>query len=510
LKPIWQRLTLRHRTALIIAIFIWITGLLVGWICRSSFQDLLLRQSDIDLTDDSNDFRQLLAKQSLPFAESRTEAWNRRVAIHPLHRLYIRIIDLDGKPIWESITAPPTPPYSKTVDPGMVQFEGEYRFIQQYIDLHAGAADEASGPPSSVRVLLQVGCSDYLVQMTISQFDRWLLSALGPLFLGAPVLAMLLASWLLRPLMHMTDVTRGIAIESERWIDRSENGDEIDGLAETLNALLHRVRSQLRENEDWIANSAHQLRSPLAAIISNVEVVAGRIPDGKSSDMLQRVLTECQYLKRLVNQLLLLGEAKSDRHQMVRQEIAWDELIKKSSDFFEALAQARDIQLGFPQIDLCQVSANPEHLRFVIHNLIDNAIKYTPAGGSIDISLLRDEKGGQCRLSVRDTGIGISPEDLPKIGRRFFRSNSGRDPAQTPRGTGLGLHIVQSIVQAMRGKMEITSRLGQGTEVRVTLPLSVDAKPLALHRSIHGSQPPETAESRHESLHALRSGTSND
>jgi signal transduction histidine kinase len=210
----------------------------------------------------------------------------------------------------------------------------------------------------------------------------------------------------------------------------------------------------------------------LTAIISNVEVVAGRIPDGKSSDMLQRVLSECQFLKRLVNQLLLLGEAKAERHQMIRQEIAWHELVEKSSDFYEALAQASDIQIHFSRLDPCMVHANPEHLRFVIHNLIDNAIKYTPQGGSIEVALQRSPDARLCSLSIRDSGIGISPEDLSKIGRRFFRSNSGRNASTTPRGSGLGLHIVQSIVDAMGGSLNIQSELGRGTEVQVTLPLS--------------------------------------
>jgi len=494
LKPYW-RLTLRYRTALIITLFIWITGLLVGWICRSSFQALLLRQSDIDLTEDFNDFLQIIQQEELPFSSVRTEAWNRRVAIHPLHRLFIRIVDGEGKMIWESITAPIIPPTSANVDPQVVQVFGEYRFMQQSVDLQRAPTDDGSEERPMDPGILQVGCSDYLVNMTIAQFDGWLISAVGPLFLGAPILAILLASWLLTPLTQLTETTRSIAIASEQLIDRSGNRDEIDALAETLNSLLVKVRSQLRENEDWIANSAHQLRAPLAAIISNVEVVAGRIPDGKSSDMLQRVLSECEYLKRLVNQLLLLSEAKADRHQLVRQEVAWNELISKSSDFYEALASAKDLHIRFRHNDSCVVSANPEHLRFVIHNLIDNAIKYTPTGGTIDVSLLRDDVNKRCTLTIRDTGIGISEEDLPKIGRRFFRSNSGRDPSQTRRGTGLGLHIVQSIIEAAGGKMEIASKLGHGTEVRISLPIAATGIAFEASRSAADVRASEPAES---------------
>jgi signal transduction histidine kinase len=495
LKPYW-RLTLRYRTALIITLFIWITGLLVGWICRSSFQALLLRQSDIDLTEDFNDFEQIIRQEEFPFSPVKTEAWNRRLAIHPLHRLFIRVIDSEGKMIWESITAPIIPPTSANVDPQVVQVFGEYRFMQQSVDLQRAPTDDGSEDRPMVPGILQVGCSDYLVNMTIAQFDGWLISAVGPLFLGAPMLAILLASWLLTPLIQLTETTRSVALASEQLIDRSGNRDEIDALAETLNSLLVKVRSQLRENEDWIANSAHQLRAPLAAIISNVEVVASRIPDGKSSDMLRRVLSECEYLKKLVNQLLLLSEANADRHQLVRQEVAWNELISKSRDFYEALASAKDLYIRFRYNDRCVVSANPEHLRFVIHNLIDNAIKYTPTGGTIDVSLLRDDMNKRCTLTIRDTGIGISEEDLPKIGRRFFRSNSGRDPSQTPRGTGLGLHIVKSIVETAGGQLEIASKLGHGTEVRVSLPIATTQSTGESSRSradVPASEPAESS-----------------
>lgn len=432
------------------------------------------RQVDMELTDDANDVVSMIDGQLFPWSQERAASWNRRVAIHPLYRLYIRIFDEDRKLIWETITAPPRFSTIPNTISGNIESNGEYRLLHRKIHLLLVDGVEPESPPRSIESVIQFGCSLDLVRSTIAKFDGWLLSALFPLFLGAPILASILASWLLTPLKQLADATERLVVESDRLIDRTNNGDEIDRLAETLNSLMQRVRSQLRENEDWIANSAHQLRGPLTAIISNVEVVSGRIPDGKSSDMLQRVLSECEYLKRLVNQLLLLGEAKAERHQMVRNKIAWHELVEKSSDFYEAVAQSQDIEIHFTQLDPCTVVANREHLRFLIHNIIDNAIKYTPAGGRIDVSLSRSLDGRTCCLSVRDTGIGISPEDLPKIGRRFFRSNSGRDPANTPRGSGLGLHIVRSIVESLGGEFEINSQLGKGTEIRVRLPLLND------------------------------------
>jgi signal transduction histidine kinase len=207
----------------------------------------------------------------------------------------------------------------------------------------------------------------------------------------------------------------------------------------------------------------------LAAITSNVEVVMGRLPDGKSSNMLASVLTECEYLNKLVQQLLLLSEANAVGLKTKRTKICWDEMIRQSSDFFEALASSQDVALQFDSLQPCVVFANHEHLRIVLHNIMDNAIKYTLPGGSIQIELSKSSPA-ECVLRVTDTGIGISKDDLDRVSRRFFRSDSGRDPAMTPRGTGLGLNIVKTIVEGLDGRFELESSLGSGTTVRIFLP----------------------------------------
>jgi two-component system phosphate regulon sensor histidine kinase PhoR len=109
-------------------------------------------------------------------------------------------------------------------------------------------------------------------------------------------------------------------------------------------------------------------------------------------------------------------------------------------------------------------------MRFIIQNLIENAIKYTEPGGKIWVSLTNDNANGTCRLEVKDTGIGISKADQQKIGNRFFRSNTGRNPATTPRGSGLGLSIVLNIVESLKGHFELESELGQGTKITIDLP----------------------------------------
>ena len=144
-------------------------------------------------------------------------------------------------------------------------------------------------------------------------------------------------------------------------------------------------------------------------------------------------------------------------------------MIRESSDFFEALATSRNVVLQFDSLASATVLANKEHLRIVLHNLIDNAIKYTLENGKIEVELTRSARE-ECTLRVTDSGIGISEQDLARVSRRFFRSDSGRDPATNPRGTGLGLNIAKTIVEGLDGRLEIESTLGIGTTVRVILP----------------------------------------
>jgi two-component system phosphate regulon sensor histidine kinase PhoR len=186
--------------------------------------------------------------------------------------------------------------------------------------------------------------------------------------------------------------------------------------------------------------------------------------------MLESVLRECEYLNKLVNQLLVLVEAKADRYNRSRPCVRWDEFVRRCCDFYEALANLNQIQIEYSNLQPCSIAANPEHLRFVVHNIIDNAIKYSQAGGRIEIDLQNNTETMLCSLRVRDTGIGISKEDLERVGRRFFRSDSGRDPESTPRGTGLGLNIVKTIVESLRGELKIESEIGNGTTVTVLLP----------------------------------------
>lgn len=465
----WRERTLQTKTALILTLFTWISAALIGISSRSALNLMVHRHIDLELNDVATDFHAILNTEAYPFSETQIGRWNRRLAIHPRHRMFVQVFDNQGNLKWNSITAP-TPPPNADLSANEHRSIDIYRVLHRPMYLRIRNPSDRSSMTMQTAVL-QVGCAMELANSALQELDSWILPVALALLLCVPPLAWFISDWLLFPLRELTKETDCIKIQQDRWITQSGNHDEIDRLALTVNQLLQRTRESIQHNEDWIANAAHQLRGPLAAIMSNIEVCADRATDNKSQQMLDKVTSECQNLKKIINQLLLLGETNSNRKSPLRINVEWDRQVSQAVGFFEALAEEKGVSLTLDQIETATVKGNPDHLRYVIQNLLDNAIKYTDSNGHIRVSLRKDNSSNQAVLCVADTGIGISDEDQKKLGQRFFRCNSGRDPANTPRGSGLGLSIVLNIIESMQGNFEVKSQLGKGTKIHVSLPL---------------------------------------
>jgi signal transduction histidine kinase len=466
----WSNLKMTTKAAIILVLATWLSAATIGLVSRASFKWLVISQIDRELIDVAKDFHAVLSNERYPFDEVRAARWNRRVSIHPVYRHFLNLIDEDGKILWSSITAPGPIQGVKRNDQAIQEVSG-FRLVHrqlEFLTLDPSVPDEKRYifKPAT----LQVGCPTDLVSLAMQELNGWILPLVSGLVLLVPPLAWLVARWLLAPLQSLAKQTDQIQVDEDGAIHRNGNRDEIDRLASTINGLLERTRSHVRSNEDWIANSAHQLRGPLAAIMSNVEVVSNRISDGKTGEMLEKVVVECNYLNKIVNQLLLLGEVSSLNGSTTKQPVAWERQVAQAMDLFEALASEKGIEIEMPKCEPAIVNANPVHLRFIVQNLIENAIKYTETGGRIWVSLTSNPTERTCRLEVKDTGIGISKADQQKIGSRFFRSNTGRNPATTPRGSGLGLSIVLNIVESLEGTFQLESELGQGTTITIELP----------------------------------------
>ena len=217
----------------------------------------------------------------------------------------------------------------------------------------------------------------------------------------------------------------------------------------------------------FVANASHELRAPITLLRASAEVAQRHVPrgDAKGQALLHDVLAECDHMTSLVEDLLTLSRSDAKPVPQVHAPVALAPLLADVQRHFGARAAERQVTLQV-EVATGSVLVDPVHLRQVLVILCDNALRHTPTGGTITLrsSVLRHI----VTMSVNDTGSGIAPEHLPHVFERFYRASSARLEATS--GAGLGLSIAQSIMRAYHGRIVITSQVGHGTQVILTLP----------------------------------------
>lgn len=224
-----------------------------------------------------------------------------------------------------------------------------------------------------------------------------------------------------------------------------------------------------RAHTDFVANASHELRTPLAAIIGYAETLQDAASDMDTATrdrFLSTVLREARRMQALVSDLMSLSQVEAEKHDLPNEELDLARLAERTAGEAAALAGKERIIVRVPA-EAVMVRGDRSQLEQVVRNLIDNALKYGDPTEAVDIDLTPRDPGS-AELTVRDRGAGISPEHLPHLTRRFYRTDPGRSRAAG--GTGLGLAIVKHIVERHRGRLDIASTLGVGTCVSVMLP----------------------------------------
>ncbi|MBU6394978.1 MAG: two-component sensor histidine kinase [Sphingomonadales bacterium] len=264
-----------------------------------------------------------------------------------------------------------------------------------------------------------------------------------------------------------TVMVRGLTGARSIWQVRRVAIDQRYSLIELVNRTAEADIS--RSHTDFVANASHELRTPLASIIGYIETLAD--PDAKvdaatAARFHNTVLRESRRLQSLVEDLMSLSRIEAEKHDLPREQI--DLGLLAASIGSEVACTAGEDRILVKVTDAL-VTGDRQQLDQVIRNLIDNALKYGDPGEPISIAVERD--GNEAVFSVTDRGEGIHPDHIPYLTRRFYRTDPGRSRAAG--GTGLGLAIVKHIVERHRGKLDITSRLGEGTTVTVRFALVV-------------------------------------
>jgi len=244
------------------------------------------------------------------------------------------------------------------------------------------------------------------------------------------------------------------------------NDDEIGELCDTINYMAEELSATEQMKNDFISSVSHELRTPLTAIKGWGETMAGGDLD---QEMLQKgmhvILSETERLSSMVEELLDFSRIQNGRLTMNFGKV---DVVAELSDavlMFSERAKRDNRNLEYTEPDdFAIMQADRNRLRQVFVNIIDNALKYSDSGDTVTVTA--GVASGSFTVSVADTGIGISPEDLPKVKTKFYKANSTR------RGSGIGLAVADEIIRMHGGHMDIASKLGEGTTVTITLPLS--------------------------------------
>jgi heavy metal sensor kinase len=399
--------------------------------------------------------------------------YNIQATSHPRRRLFIQLVDDHGRLTWASEQSPPEIVLAQSdrvlARPATV---GEHRIVCQHLTSRDGKS-----------TTLCVGCGLGRAQADMKRITNIVLTVGLTLLLIAPLGGYLLAGRATRPIARIIRVTNRLRpAQLDERLPISGSGDELDLLSQTINNFLDRIAVYLRQSREFTANAAHELRSPLTALQSSLEIAlnADRSTE-EYKEVLSVLLEECGQMRLLVKQLLLLAEKDAGRLRLHSQEFRLDQMIANSLEMFQAVAEAAGVELTAPRVEPVVIHGDGSRLWQAVNNLIDNAIKFTPAQGRVSIDCTLDDAQHECLLKVTDTGTGIDPHDLPHIFERFYQGDKARPRETSSRGLGLGLSICQAIINAHGGAIEVATVPGHGATFMVRLPDCSRPESMAKH-----------------------------
>jgi len=302
----------------------------------------------------------------------------------------------------------------------------------------------------------------------------------GTMFVITPFLlavsvtfAYVIAGRAFRPIDRIIDqveaITDGRSLHRRLAIGAA--GDELARLSSTLNAMIERLETSFGALRRFTADASHELKTPLTVMRVDVERAMSPVTTGTEQAIaLEEALQQLTRMADLVDSLLTLARADEGRFDLYREPVELAPIAREVVETARLLGEEPGLIIDAPVIEEVQVSGDLTRLRQLFLNLVTNAIKYTPRGGRVEITLIRADD--QVSLAVRDTGIGIAAADLPYVFERFWRADRVRSRASERGGFGLGLAICQWIAQAHGGTLSVQSRLGRGSTFTVTLPVA--------------------------------------
>ena len=317
--------------------------------------------------------------------------------------------------------------------------------------------------------IVQVSTGLNLVESSLRYFRVLLFFLLPGIVLATGVVGIYLAKIALSPVDKMIHTINQITAENLQMRVRPPNTkDEIRKLADTFNEMLEKLECSFTSQREFIEDLTHELKTPLSVIKGELEVALKKMRSKEEyGNILHSNLEEVNKIIRIVEDLLLLARFDNNAVVLLREPLDLNLLLKQIIEDIRILAEQKQITLSLSVQGELKVEGDSQKLRLLFLNMVDNAIKYTPPQGKVCITATREDKSA--KITVTDTGVGISAENLPRIFDRFYRIDASR----THGGFGLGLSIAKSIAKAHQGAISAESTLHRGSTFTIIFPLLI-------------------------------------
>jgi heavy metal sensor kinase len=302
----------------------------------------------------------------------------------------------------------------------------------------------------------------------IDAFWKVFAAVMAALFILAVVIGWFMARRALAGVENVTRTAHRIAAAG-RLAERvpvGRGGDEIDRLAATFNRMLDRIQSLVGDIKEMTDNIAHDLKSPLTRIRGQAELaLASRGAADEFEALAASAVEECDRLLEMINSMLFISRSEAGVAQPELEALDLAAVVRDAGGLFQSLAEDKQITLTWEAPEQLEMRGDVRLIQRMLGNLLDNAIKYTPEGGRVNLTL-RSNPDRSVSIAVQDSGPGISDKDLPHIFERFYRG----DPSRSQAGFGLGLSFAKAVARAHGGEISVENRRPSGTTFRVEFP----------------------------------------